>query len=196
VPYGLRSYNGRMSRGFAAVILMTTLAVGALGTFSSCMSAYKQSVGGDLDEEFSRIFLADMNSCWQAALDALKSVPLETANRESGYIQTKWVDNTADKNFTESFGAGEFYLKAQYRFTMTLGAGFYNGRPSVKITVRKEQLVQQDVLEGWKPVANPNSLEERTLLYRIGQVIVIMQKLADLEDARTKREIEKAKRQL
>lgn len=178
----------------AVLIGMLGTEVALVGGLAGCMSAYKESVGGDADADYARVYLVDLNAAWTAALDALKSVPLETANRESGVIQTKWVDNTADRNFTESFGPGDFYLKARYRFTVTLGSGFYNGKPSVKVTINKEQMIQNDVLEGWQHVTSGQGLEERTLLYRIGQIMSVNQRLARLEDDRARREVERAKR--
>jgi hypothetical protein len=171
---------------YLSLIFVVTAAVG----LPSCMSAYKKSVGGDIDQDYSRIYLTDMNTAWQSALEALKSVPLETANRESGLIQTKWVDNTADKNFTESFGAGEYYLKAQMRFVVQVSPGFYAGRPSVKINVKKEQLVQFDVLEGFRPVPT-SGLEENTFLYRVERVVWLLQKFAKLEEEKARKAIEK-----
>jgi hypothetical protein len=67
--------------------------------------------------------------------------------------------------------------------------GFYNGHPSVKVTVLKEQVVQRDVLEGWKPTETEPT-EERTLLYRIGRLIYMRMKVARLEEEKTKKAIE------
>ena len=108
-------------------------------------------------------------------------------------MQTKWTDNTADKNFTDSYGSAESYLKAQYRFRVNISKGAaYNGVPSTKVTVQKEQMIQRDVLEGWQPVET-DTIEENTVLYRIGRLIAIKIKLAQLEQQKTQSEIEKSK---
>jgi len=156
------------------------------------MSAYKQSIGGDGVKVFNRVYLTDFNIAWQSVLDALKSSRLDVSNREGGFIQTKWTENTAEKNFTEAFGGADAYLKSQYRFRVTVAKGFFNGRPSIKVAVQKEQLIQRDVLEGWKPIES-DSIEENTLMYRIGRLILIRMKLAELERAKTKRAIENSK---
>ena len=158
---------------------------------TACVSAYKKSVGGDTEQVFNRIFLTDYNTAWQATLDSLKSNRLDISNRESGFIQTRWTDNTAQRNFTDSFGAAKAYLKAQYRLRLTLNKGFYNGLPSVKVAVLKEQLVQFDVLEGWNAIIT-DSVDENTLLYRIGRIIFIRMKIAQLEEEKTRRELEAA----
>jgi hypothetical protein len=156
---------------------------------SSCMSAYKKSVGGDSSQMLTRIYFADFNTAWQSVLDALKSCRLDVTNREGGYVQTKWTDNTAEKNFAESYGGTEAFLKAQYRVKVTVSKGFYNGQPSVKVMVQKEQLVQRDVLEGWRPIEN-DSIDENTLLYRIGRIIYMRMKIAKAEEERTRKAIE------
>jgi hypothetical protein len=158
---------------------------------SGCMSAYKQSVGSDNSQIYRKIFLTDFNTSWQSVLDALKASPLDVSNREGGFVQTKWTDNTAEKNFAESFGGTDAYLKAQYRFRVTVAAGFYyrSNKPSVKVTVQKEQLVQRDVLEGWHPLET-DSIDENTLLYRIGRIIAIRMKLAKIEEEKTRKAIE------
>lgn len=155
----------------------------------SCMSAYKKSVGGDTNQVFHQVFLTDFNTAWQSVLDALRSSPLDQSSRESGFIQTKWTDNTSQKNFVDSLGAGVLYLKAQYRFQVTVAKGFYNGEPSVKVTIEKEQLVQSDVLEGWRSLQT-DALDENTLLYRIGRLIFIRTKLAKIEEEKTRQAVE------
>lgn len=159
---------------------------------TACMKAYIKSLGGDTDQVFERIFFTDFNTAWQSTLDALKAVPLEISNREGGAILTKWVENTSEKNFTDSFGGADSYIKSEYRFQVSVAKGFFNGRPSVKITVQKEQLIQRDVLEGWRPTES-DSIEENTLLYRIGRLILVKMKLAKIEEEESKKALEDTK---
>jgi hypothetical protein len=156
---------------------------------SGCASAYIQTLGGDTTQIFTRIYITDFDTAWQSVLDGLKHNRLDVSNREAGFIQTRWTDNTEDKNFTESFAGQDVYLKAQYRFKLTVSKGFYAGKPSVKVTVQRDQLIQRDVLEGWKAVET-DSIEENTLLYRIGRLIYIRMKIARLEDEKTKKALE------
>ena len=165
------------------------IAVLWLALSMGCMSAYEKSVGGDTERVFSRIYLTEMNTAWQNVLKALRKNALDVSNRETGFVQTKWIDNTAEKNFIDSFGGAQAYLKAQYRFRVSVSEGFYNGRQSVKVAVQKEQMIQQDVLEGWKPVVT-DTLEENTLLYRIGRLIYIHMKLAKMEEETTKKALQ------
>ncbi|MGE0614195.1 MAG: hypothetical protein AB7P04_01025 [Bacteriovoracia bacterium] len=178
--------QSKASRRFAANVTRGVMALFVTVSMSGCMNAYRKSVGGDTEQIFSRIFLTEFNVAWQSALDALKRSPLEITDREAGFIRTKYVDNTAVRNLVESFGPSKAYLKAQYRVSVTVAKGYYNGTNSVKVTVLKEQLVQSDVLEGWRPVVS-DSVDENTLLYRIGRIIQIRMELAALEEQRAQK---------
>ncbi|HCM40564.1 MAG: hypothetical protein A2070_11865 [Bdellovibrionales bacterium GWC1_52_8] len=171
-------------------LILAVLVWGAVGALNGgCVSAYKKSVGSDTSQVFRRIYLTDFNTAWQSVRDSLQNSPIDIEVRDAGYLQTKWTDNTSEKNFTDSFAGADAYLKAQYRFRVTVAKGFYNGKPSIKVSVQKDQLVQRDVLEGWKPVET-DSYDENTLLYRIGRIILIKTKLAQIEEERSKREME------
>lgn len=176
-----------MTSKLARIILTLALA-GSLGLATGCADAYKRSLGRDTEQTFSRIFLTDFDTAWQAVLEALKAIPLGQQNREAGTILTKWTENTSQKNFVEAYGSQESFLKAQFRVKVTLARGFYNGVPSVKVVLQKEQLVQRDVLEGWRPIET-DSLEENTLLYRVGRIIFIKTKLAKLEEQRIQKSL-------
>jgi hypothetical protein len=169
----------RSLRPFLSLALGLTF-VGAQG----CASAYRESVGG-LPEVYTRVYLTDFNTAWQASLDALNSIRIDAPNKEAGIIQTKWTDNTLAKNFAER---GTF-MKAQFRFLINVAKGFYEGQPSVKVTVQKEQMIQRDVLDGWKRVES-DSIEERTLLYRLGRIIAMKTEMAKIEEQKIQKQIE------
>jgi len=50
-------------------------------------------------------------------------------------------------------------------------------------------MVQRDVLEGWRPTET-DTVDENTLLYRIGRIIFIRMKIAYLEEQKTQKAIE------
>lgn len=159
---------------------------------TGCVNAYKKSIGSETEKIVSRIYLTDFNTAWQSVGEALKAVPVDITNREGGFIQTKWTINTAEKNFTDSFGGADAYLEAKYRVRVTVAKGFFSGKPSVKVTVQKDQLIQRDVLEGWRPIET-DSVDENTLLYRIGRLIHIKMKIAKAEEQRIQKSIEETK---
>ena len=176
------------SRGLSNA-LAAAIALCCVFASAACVTAYKQSLGGETEQVFQKIYYTDFDTAWQSALDALKRSRLDVSNREGGFIQTKWTDNTDDKNFVDSFGGADAYLKAQYRFKVSVSKSFFNGRPAVKVSVQKDQLVQQDVLEGWVPIET-DSIEENTLLYRIGRLISIKMKLARIEEDKTRKALQ------
>jgi hypothetical protein len=156
---------------------------------TGCMQAYQKSLGGDTNRVFERIYVTDSQTAWQASLEALKHTHIALSNQEAGFIQTKWVDNTAERNFTESFAEADLYLKSRYRFQLTLTPGFFNRKPMVKVAVQKEQMTQRDVLEGWRS-QETDGIDETTLLYRIGRLIYMRMKLNELENAKAKKALE------
>ena len=160
--------------------------------FSGCMSAYLKSVGGDGDQIFSKVYLGDYPLAWESAVEAMKTSPMEVVNRENGTLQTKWIDNTAERNLIDSAGSVNVYLKAQYRFRVLLGKGIYDGRNSVRMSVQKEQQIQRDVLEGWINQTT-DGIQENSLLYRIGKVMEFKSKIQDLEAQKLKKQLDQAK---
>lgn len=156
------------------------------------MSAYLKSVGGDGDQIFSKVYLGDYPLAWESAVEAMKTSPMEVVNRENGTLQTKWIDNTAERNLIDSAGSVNVYLKAQYRFRVLLGKGIYDGRNSVRMSVQKEQQIQRDVLEGWINQTT-DGIQENSLLYRIGKVMEFKSKIQDLEAQKLKKQLDQAK---
>jgi hypothetical protein len=160
---------------------------------SGCSTAYRRAVGATQEQVFNRIFLTDPTTAWIAVSESLKSYRLDITNQKSGFIQTRWTDNTSDKNAADPLGGTGPYLKAQYRYKVTLAPGFIQGRgQGVKVTVLKEQWVQRDVLEGWRAMES-DTIEENTLLYRIGRIIAIRSEIERVERERTERELRELK---
>lgn len=168
-------------------IAALTLAL-AVPAVTGCMTAYKKSVGGDSEQVFSKIFLADYSFAWEAAVEALKASPMDVVNRENGTLQTKWIDNTAERNLIDSAGSVSPYVKAQYRVRVTLAKGYYEGQPSVRVSVQKEQQFQRDVLEGWKN-QETDGIQENSLLYRIGKLVEFKNKIQNIENQKLKQEL-------
>lgn len=169
---------------------LSVLLVGGLCS-TGCMTAYKRSVGANTQTNFNRVFASDFNLAWQSTLDALKSVRLDVTNREAGFLQTRWIDNTKEKNFTDGDGLTTPYMKAQYRFKVSVAKAVYQGKEAIKVTVLREQLASRDALDDFRPLES-DTIEENTLLYRIGRIIQVRTRLAKLEDEETKQSILKA----
>jgi len=169
-------------------LVMKTLVLLAFAT-SGCMTAYKKSVGGDSDQVFSKIFIGEYSMAWEAAVDALKASPMEVVNRENGSLQTKWIDNTAERNLIDSAGSVSPYTKAQYRFRVTVAKGNLDGHNSVRVSVQKEQQIQRDVLEGWRNQES-DEIQENSLLYRVGKLIEFKIRSEKIENQKIKKQLE------
>jgi hypothetical protein len=167
------------------------IACAAMLSISACSSTSMifHQPGTELDHIYSKVFLTDYNTAWQAALEAVKRFDKTTQNRQGGVVQTAWIDNTAEKNFIDSFGGDATYLKARYRLNLSIAPSNYKGKPSVKVSILKDQMIQRDLLEGWKQVQS-DAIEENTYLYRIGRIIYIKLKLKQLEDQKMRQVIE------
>ncbi len=153
------------------------------------MSAYIKSVGGDTNQVFSKIYLAEYNLAWESAMEALKASPMDVVNRENGMLQTKWIDNTAERNLIDSAGSVSNYSKAQYRFRITIAKGSLEGKTSVRMTIQKEQQIQHDVLEGWRN-QETDGIQERSLIYRVGKLIEFKTKLQAVENQKIQKDLQ------
>ncbi len=146
----------------------------------SC-SSYKQFQ--HIAEEFeipSKVFRATYDQAWQAVLQVMQKYDLALQNQEAGIIRTRWVDNTLEMNFADSFGSNDAVKGAKFKVIINVVKGFRSSREVSKITVYKRQLVEQDFLQGWKEIPT-DSIFEKTLLYRISRVISIDNKLKKIE---------------
>lgn len=120
----------------------------------------------------SQYYDADFRLTWSALISVMKKYDIEEQNMESGALKTGWIDNTTELNFTDSFGGTDKVKAAKFKLTINVVKGKRSGRDICKVSIIKKQMVEQDFLQGWKQV-DRDSILEKTLLYRIYQVIEI-----------------------
>jgi hypothetical protein len=167
-------------------ILLITLAM----IFTGCASYEKFRQVTEELEIPSKIFKADYNQTWQAVIQVMRKYDIAQQNQEAGFIKTRWIDNTLEINFADSFGSSDAVKAARFKLVLNVVKGFRNGREVSKVTIYKRQLIEQDFLMGWKEVS-PDGIMEKTLLYRIGRLIAIDNKLKEIDRAREKEQLEK-----
>jgi hypothetical protein len=141
-----------------------------------------------ITEEFeipSKIYRAERTQAWQAVLQIMRKYDLETQSQESGIIKTRWIDNTISLNFADSFGGNNSVKAAKFKVIVNVVKGFRGSREVTKVTVYKRQLVEQDLLQGWKEIPS-DGIFERTLLYRLGRIMAIDNKLKKIEEEKAK----------
>ena len=152
---------------------------------TSC-SSYKQFQY--ITEEFevpTKVFKATYDQAWQAVLNIMQKYDLETQNQEAGIIKTRWIDNTLELNFADSFGSGDSVKAAKFKVIVNVVKGFRSTREVTKVTVFKRQLIEQDFLQGWKEIPT-DGIFEKTTLYRIERSIKIDNKLKEIEQKKSK----------
>lgn len=151
--------------------------------FSSC-SSYKEFQY--ITEEFeipSRMFRSTYAQAWQAVLQIMQKYDLAIQNQEAGVIKTRWIDNTLQMNFADSFDGRDSVKSAKYKLVINVIKGFRAAREVAKVTVYKRQMIEKDFLQGWK-IVRSDGIMENTILYRIERVIMIDNKLKEIEEKR------------
>lgn len=138
----------------------------------------------------TQVFKADFNQTWQAILQIMKNYDIAQQSQEAGVIKTRWIDNTEEVNFANSFDKSDAVKAARFRLTVNVAKGYRSSREVTKVTLYKRQMIEQDFLQGWKE-NNSDGIMEATLLYRIGQLIKIDNKLKEIDKAKEKEALER-----
>jgi len=130
----------------------------------------------------TRIFLTDFSTAWTAALEAVSagSDVIRKQNRETGTIETDWIDGSASRQFLDVFSDEDFFLRARYKLQVIVREGKKNGQQAVLVRVLKHYQKESTFLGGWQDTES-DLLEESVYLYRIGRLIAIQQYNDDKE---------------
>jgi hypothetical protein len=157
---------------------------------AGCMSIYQEMIGEKENQYLEQVFVGSFPDVWQSVLDSMKAKPLEISSQESGFVQTKWIVNTLEKNQEDGIENQAAYIRAQYRFQVhLLKKELTDRRQGVLVTLRKQQMVMRDVLDGWQQ-QKTDGVEEQTVLYRIGRLIFLRKKMDDLNQKITQEQLE------
>ncbi len=165
------------------------LLITALFLFGGCASYEKFRQITEELEIPSKIYKADYNQAWQAVISVMRKYDIAQQNQEAGFIKSRWMDNTLEVNFADSFGSSDAVKAAKFKLVVNVVKGFRSAREVTKVTIYKRQLVEQDFLQGWKEMS-PDGIMEKTLLYRIERLIAIDNKLKEIDKAREKEQLQ------
>jgi hypothetical protein len=160
-----------------------------IGLVNSCANYEKFRQITEELEMPTKVFKADYNQTWQAVITVMRKFDIAQQNQEAGFIKSRWMDNTLEINFADSFGTSDAVKAAKYKLVVNVVKGFRASREVTKVTVYKRQLVEQDYLQGWKEVTT-DGIVEKTLLYRIGRLIATDNKLKEIDKAREKEQLQ------
>lgn len=157
--------------------------------FGGCASYEKFRQVTEELEIPTKVYKADYNQTWQAVIQVMRKYDIAQQNQEAGFIKTRWMDNTLEVNFTDSFGSSDAVKAAKFKLVVNVVKGFRSSREVTKVTIYKRQLIEQDFLQGWKEEAT-DGITEKTLLYRIERLIATDNKLKEIDKAREKEQLQ------
>jgi hypothetical protein len=157
--------------------------------FGGCASYEKFRQVTEELEIPTKVYKADYNQTWQAVIQVMRKFDIAQQNQEAGFIKTRWMPNTLEVNFTDSFGSADAVKAARFKLIVNVVKGFRSSREVTKVTVYKRQLVEHDYLQGWKETPI-DGIMEKTLLYRIERLIAIDNKLKEIDKAREKEQLQ------
>ena len=133
----------------------------------------------------TQVYRADYNKVWQEVMKITNKYPREVYNQEAGVVKTRWIDNTLELNFSDSFGSNDSVKSAEFKLILNVVKGYRGSKEVSKGTVFKRQRVEQDFLQGWKIIRSDGILE-KAILYRLERALAIEAKLQEIEDKKTK----------
>jgi hypothetical protein len=133
----------------------------------------------------TQVYRSDYNKVWQEVMKITNKYPREVYNQEAGVIKTRWIDNTLELNFADSFGSNDSVKSAEFKLIINIVKGYRGNKEVSKVTVFKRQRVEQDFLQGWK-IIKTDGILEKSILYRLERALAIESKLQEIEDKKTK----------
>lgn len=149
-------------------------------TLTSCSSYQEfQSIANEYEMP-SQVFKADFTQTWQSVLQVMQKYDLALQDQASGVIKTRWIDNTSQLNFEDSFGGRNSVKAAKFKLVINVVKGFRGRKEVTRVNLFKRQMVEKDFLQGWK-VIRTDGILEKTILYRVERNILIDNKLKRIE---------------
>lgn len=133
----------------------------------------------------TQVYRADYSKVWQEVMKITNKYPREVYNQEAGVIKTRWIDNTLELNFADSFGSNDSVKSAEFKLIINVVKGYRGSKEVSKVTVFKRQRIEQDFLQGWK-IIKTDGILEKSILYRLERALAIEAKLQQIEDKKTK----------
>lgn len=159
---------------------MKVLLLSMILTLTSCSSYQEfQNIANEYEMP-SQVFKADFTQTWQSVLQVMQKYDLALQDQASGVIKTRWIDNTSQLNFEDSFGGKNSVKSAKFKLVINVVKGFRGRREVTQVTLFKRQMVEKDFLQGWK-VIRTDGILEKTILYRVERNILIDNKLKRIE---------------
>lgn len=132
-------------------------------------------------EDVQKTFQGSYDEVWSAILKTLDSFQYKypSANKDAGFIETDFSKGYSGREFIFS-GGEKFPKEIKWKLTLRLlSSTSEEGKPQIRVRIKKEEYVNQGFLEGWKRVESDGVIE-KVLLYRIERVIHLNKKIERL----------------
>jgi hypothetical protein len=123
------------------------------------------------DEIPYRVYPVSYDVVWPLLLREISSYELLLANKITGQIKTRWIDNTEARNFLFD---DDVVLASKFNLLIQANPVLNTTTPAVKITIFKQQMVMVNESQMSWEVEPSDSIDEETLFYRIGRAIDIL----------------------
>jgi hypothetical protein len=176
--FRIQAENNSLIRIVIFLICLSVTRCGSYNQFKSVTEDY---------EVPSQVYKANYETTWGAIKIIIDTYnySLELSNRISGLWKTRWSDNTLEMNFSNSLDRRFGIKSAKFKLIINVVKGYRTDREVTKVFISKRQLIQKDLLQGWKVVQSDKILE-KTILYRISRILLIDKKLEQLESKKAK----------
>jgi len=135
-----------------------------------------------LDLPFSKIFVGDYDTVWGAVVSVLDIYSIAKARRESGHLETEWSKSRFNTDLYDHPIREKYLEEIKYRLKVKLAKGRVadSKQTAIRVQISKELSQYKDFVNGWVRIPTDH-LEEKVLLYRIGQRVKIEKRLKRLK---------------
>ena len=129
-----------------------------------------------VNQPVSKVFYADYQKTWRAAMLALSDYPIETEDNDKGYLKTESIQTETVWKFP--FEREKNFDSSKYTIYIKFIKGKVKSAAVVKVIVLKKIFTQKGFMS--TPIRIPSDgLEEKAILYRILREINIEQALTN-----------------
>ncbi len=145
-----------------------------------CLSACVSSAPPPrpLDLPFTQVYQSTFDTVWSASAQVLDIYSITRIDRDAGLLETDWSEFRHNRALYDLPSQDDLLENVRYRVIIKLSKGIVaqTGEAAVRVQVLKEMSENKNFIKDWERIPS-DSVEERILLYRIGQRIKIAEAL-------------------
>lgn len=147
-----------------------------LGALGGCVSSAPPK--RPLDLPFSQVYPASFDTVWSATAQTLDIYSILRIDRDSGLLETDFLDFRNNRGLYEHPEQPDILESIRYRLKIRLSKGIVaqSGQVATRVQVVKELSENRNFISDWERVPT-DQIEEKVLLYRIGQRVKITEAL-------------------